>query len=237
MRAEPDDPLRSGSSLSDPPGRVRLSRNELEALCLKAARGAGMSWGHAEEAGFAAGWLSAHGLDGAAALLAVLAAGSGKPWRALCPVVTPGRWRPAGPGPLCPVALGAALLDHCELPEGRLDGGLTVGPVCRPLVVLPFLAASAARTARPVGVDWGTGSLTLDGDGAISGDIEHLAALAEGTLVLSPGTAPPGRPAAQGTPGCGRETLARLDALAMRTTVPPSDRSRADAGGGTSDND
>ncbi|MEF9603350.1 DUF3726 domain-containing protein, partial [Paracoccus sp. PXZ] len=46
-----------------------LSRNETEALCLKAARGAGMSWGLAEEAAFAAGWLGAHGIDGAGALL------------------------------------------------------------------------------------------------------------------------------------------------------------------------
>ena len=34
---------------------IRLSRNETEALCQKAARGAGMPWGLAEEAGFAAG--------------------------------------------------------------------------------------------------------------------------------------------------------------------------------------
>lgn len=54
---------------------VKLSLGEVEALCKKAARGAGLPWGLAEEAGFAARWLSAHGLDGAGLLLADLEAG------------------------------------------------------------------------------------------------------------------------------------------------------------------
>ena len=43
---------------------MHASLNEIESLCKKAARGAGLSWGLAEEAGKAARWLSAHGLDG-----------------------------------------------------------------------------------------------------------------------------------------------------------------------------
>lgn len=54
---------------------VKLSLGEVEALCKKAARGAGLPWGLAEEAGFAARWLSAHGFDGAGLLLADLEAG------------------------------------------------------------------------------------------------------------------------------------------------------------------
>ena len=45
------------------------SLNEIDSLCQKAARGAGLDWGLAEEAGFAAAWLAARGADGAAALL------------------------------------------------------------------------------------------------------------------------------------------------------------------------
>ena len=36
---------------------MHASLNEIESLCKKAARGAGMSWGLAEEAGKAAKWL------------------------------------------------------------------------------------------------------------------------------------------------------------------------------------
>ena len=51
---------------------MALSQNEIESLCIKAARGAGYSWGLAEQAGFAAGWLAARGLDATAPLLALL---------------------------------------------------------------------------------------------------------------------------------------------------------------------
>ena len=107
---EPNDPTRSGSPL--PPGTgAHLSQNEVEQLCLKAARGAGMSWGIAEEAGFAAAWLAMRGLDGPGALLSRLQAAGGQAWQEIRPVVAPGRFRPGDGGCLCPIALGATLED------------------------------------------------------------------------------------------------------------------------------
>ena len=46
---------------------------EVEATAKKAARGAGHSWGMAEEAARAARWLCAHGIDGVAGLARALA--------------------------------------------------------------------------------------------------------------------------------------------------------------------
>jgi len=54
---------------------VDLSLSELEALALKAAKGAGFSWGIAAEAGKACRWLHTYGLDGAHALLSELRTG------------------------------------------------------------------------------------------------------------------------------------------------------------------
>ena len=71
MTREANDPTRAGGPVPAA-AAVLLSRNEVEALCTKAARGAGMGWGHADEAGGAVGWLQARGIDGAAALLAAL---------------------------------------------------------------------------------------------------------------------------------------------------------------------
>lgn len=51
---------------------VALSLNEAEALAAKAARGAGLSWGEAEDLGRAARWLAASGLDWATPLLGLL---------------------------------------------------------------------------------------------------------------------------------------------------------------------
>src|SRR4029078_635119 len=48
-----------------------VSRNEIESLALKAARGAGMSWGLAEEASVGAGWLADSALPWAGTLTAL----------------------------------------------------------------------------------------------------------------------------------------------------------------------
>jgi hypothetical protein len=46
-------------------GEIDLSLSELRSLVTKAARGAGMSWGLAEEAGWAAEWLARRGMPAA----------------------------------------------------------------------------------------------------------------------------------------------------------------------------
>ncbi|MEZ5778599.1 MAG: DUF3726 domain-containing protein [Paracoccaceae bacterium] len=239
MIAEANDPTRSGPPLpATPLENIGLSRNEVETLCAKAARGAGMSWGHAEEAGFATGWLSARGLDGPEALLTHIEKTHGKAWGDVCPVIEKGRWRPSAADPLCPIALGATLNDFCGLDDGRLeDGALTVGPISHPLLVLPFLSHVAARLKRSIAVGWQGGSLRMDGEGAMTGDLTGFAALQEATLDLST-TAESVRPRPQkAMRTCKRETFLRLNDFAMKTTVPPSDKSRTDAGSGTSDND
>ena len=62
MTIAPHDQTRGDSTPYIEDGlSASLSRNEVASLCMKAARGAGMSWGLAEEAGFAAAWLVQHG--------------------------------------------------------------------------------------------------------------------------------------------------------------------------------
>lgn len=235
MIMEPNDPTRTGPAISDLPPSAVLSRNEIEALCTKAARGAGLSWGHAEEAGFAAGWLHAHGIDGSAALLAHLDRRAGMAWADVCPAVGTGRWQARGRGPICSIALGAALSDHCGLPEGALNEGLSVGPVSQPILVLPFLSRMAEVLGHAVLLCFDGGEICVDSHGT-SGDTGRLTRLAEASFGLSLGTHPDGSGCLP-VYDCAHATLTALGDLAMRTTVPPSERSRADAGAGTADND
>jgi len=58
--------------LSAPPDALDLSLNEVEVVAQKAARGAGLSWGVAEDAGRAAAWIAARIGPWAAELLALL---------------------------------------------------------------------------------------------------------------------------------------------------------------------
>lgn len=215
-----------------------LSRSEIEALCAKASRGAGMAWGLAEEAGFAAGWLSVRGVDGPGALADHLAWAEGQTWDAVCPEVAPGCWTARAAGTMCPVALGATLCDFAALPQAALDGdGLSVGPVSRPVILLPFLAAIAKRLDHTVEVRWSGGRLAVTAIGGMTGALTDLVSRDAELLALhlatgDPAPAPSGRRAR-----CSPDTFDRLTALALKTTVPPSAASRAGAGAGTSDND
>lgn len=236
--AEPNDPTRSGSPL--PPGAgAQLSQNEVEQLCLKAARGAGMSWGIAEEAGFAAAWLTMQGLDGPGVLLAQLQAATGHPWHEICPVVAPRQFRPADGGSLCPIALGAALCDHARLPETAIgDAALSIGPVSHPALLLPFLSEIAQTLGKGVRMDWPGGSVLLFSDGRTSGEVGALVGETRLEATLSAVTRAPDAPVAPVAPPFVRaETLRDLNAFALRTTVPASEASRTGAGAAAGDND
>lgn len=104
---------------------MNVSFGELAALARGAARGAGLDWGLAEEAGFAALWLEQRGLPGAAVLAEALTA--------------PGDERSAlrlGPGAV--EASSAFLTDEA---------------VTGPLLLAPFVALCAARTG-PARLSW-----------------------------------------------------------------------------------
>lgn len=238
QHAEPNDPTRSVPPV---PARraARLSQNEIEQLCLKAARGAGMSWGLAEEAGFAAAWLAMRGLDGPSALLAQLQKANGRAWGDICPVLGPGSFRARDGGHLCPIALGAVLCDHARLPDTAMDHSpLRIGPVDNPVLLLGFLSDLARTRGVTVRLDWPGGTVLLSADGLMSGDAAVLAAEArlEEDLSILTGAADIAAVPAQPL-YVPAETLNDLNGFAMRTTVPASQASRAGAGSAAGDND
>lgn len=118
------------------------SLNEIDALVRKAARGAGLSWGLAEEAGKAARRLAGAGEDGLALLADTLEARrDGRLSSRL--VVDRTRFGAADGLPIDPLVLGPSLADHAFLLD---DGMLEVeGPVAAPALLTPFLAAAAIR--------------------------------------------------------------------------------------------
>lgn len=230
MTIEQNDPTASGFT---PPsrGEFRLSGNETEMLCLKAARGAGLPWGLAEEAGFAARWLQTRGLDGPSALLAHLDWLARRDFESVQPV-SPDALRPRGTGALCPITAGATLSDRAALPERP------VGPVAAPILLLPFLHCLARSGGKTIVARWRDGMVSLSSEGSVSGDVDLLARLDAATVELtyteepeteSRGTHPDRRP----TPAC----LGRLNDYAMNITVPASGSSRVEAGAASDDND
>lgn len=212
-----------------------LSLNEVEALAKKATRGAGYSWGLAEEAARATRWLCAHGLDGAASLAARLARADGTALNRWSVQDPSGDWTGAAGG-LCPLMAGATLGDFAV----RLrQVPVRMTRVAEPLLLLPFAACAARHLGSATSVEW-TG-LTATTDGAhlalVADRNAPAASIAQQVIVQTcPG---PHAPVAQTT----RATLDQrdwqiLDRFAARTYASATEQSRLlGAGTGTSDND
>ncbi|MBT0958472.1 DUF3726 domain-containing protein [Alphaproteobacteria bacterium KMM 3653] len=119
------------------------SLNEIEAMALKAARGAGLPWGMAQEAGRAVRWLQSHGLPGVEALAQMLPGEAGA-----APADLGGHWQ----GRLCPLLCGASLCDTAaRFARGE---GVVMERVLHPLLLLPFAAMAGAQVGRIVVVEW-----------------------------------------------------------------------------------
>lgn len=188
-----------------------LARSELRSLVTRAARGAGLDWGLAEEAGWAADWLAARGLPAADwALLWLDRVGQGLP---------------------NPVAVGVALSDgvihaaplHAKQP---LPDDLSA-----PGYLLPFLHLIAARHG-PVDIQGPMGRVvTLDAEGQPDFGPGWSDKSTGWSLCAAQQMARPIRPAVE--PG----VIATLEAFALNITVHATSTSRQDAGAAGSDND
>lgn len=209
------------------------SLNEVEALARKAARGAGMSWGLAEDTGRAIRWLEARGFAGAAALAEYLA------WRDQGGAVArlevhSGLWRGAG-GPLCPIAVGAYLSDSAA---AGLPGEMTLVSIRAPLLIIPFTAWAARELGRDIKLECGDEDIWLGHRGEAYG--AGFTGTGEADVSLRLEQVPGDAMRREVTTRCAAERgpLDVLEEFAGRTYAPATEASRlAGAGAGTSDND
>lgn len=213
------------------------SLNEIEAHAKRAARGAGLSWGMAEEAAKAARWLASHDLAGPALLSEVLTQNDGLTHAQVAPATLDGEWR-APAGDLCPLAAGAALNDCAE----RLVAGqpIEMTNVSYPLLILPFAAWVALHINQPVRVIWQDVQIDTDGDGIwVQGPQSRINTAKVATLFCQPTTGRQDAPSHPGQRGdVAPDIWARLNTFAQRTYAPATDASRLlGAGAGVSDND
>lgn len=210
------------------------SLNELETETKKAIRGAGLSWGLAEDGSKAMRWLAAHGVDPLPALRDVLDRHD------RCTIATrfaptdPGAWR--ADAPICPIMLGAALCDHAA------RGPCIAGPVARPLLLAPFVAFAARVLRKPQRLDVNGTQIVLTGAGDPAGDLPALdiPVAAEVRCAVIAERMPVAAVKRASTRGIAADPQdwARIEAFVHRTYVPASERSRREgAGAGLIDND
>lgn len=218
---------------------MRCSLNEVQAAGLKAARGAGLSWGLAEDAGRAVRWLEARGLPGVPALGRSLVAWDGMAPGRFQPTVEGDDWSGGGEG-LDGLLAGLALLDR------RGAEPVTLHHVANPLLLLPSLAS--LTTVQGAGL-----TMSVDGDRPLdcqlwpAGPSESARRLGEidrarrVTVAPGAGQREPSGPVCSlvdGSATIDDDAWRVLEAFAQRTYVPESEESRLrGAGSGESDAD
>jgi hypothetical protein len=195
---------------------IELSLNEVEQLAAKVGRGAGYSWGLAEDIARAARVLAASGLPWADALMGLAAFRQGATMSMDCPMLT-----------------AARLSDD---PPTWDAAPLVIRDVAAPLWLAAGLAAPSLTGA--LAIDWDRASLRA-ADGALIADPEGGEWLApSGDVRIEPTAWPSERPRPLRRALADEATLAALAAIAERVYVPASESSRArGAGGGRVDDD
>ena len=215
---------------------MSYSLNEVEALSKRAARGAGLDWGFAEEASKATRWLCAQDLDGCRLLLSVLDAYQGNGHHTQAPKSLSGHWQ-GSMGALCPVLTGASLSD-CAVQVA--ENGVEIRDLSNPTFILPFVAAAAHVAETGLLVSWAGATITTDGHSAslrfspeATPYVEHVDRLVIARAATQPeATKPPSRANPSG------QVWAKLNSLAALTYAPATETSRRlGAGGGQTDND
>lgn len=212
------------------------SLNEIEAMSKRAARGAGLSWGLAEEAAKGTRWLAGFGYPSTELLADLLEQNDKLPAIDFSPTGLDGTWR-APAGRMSPLISGAAMSD-CAV---RMRDGqtITIQEVSQPLLIVPFASGAALRLEMPVAVEWGNVRLSTDGKQlCVQGARDEI-------LVPHAGEVRCFAPAKLTTPHSPvmraevtEECWARLGAFAGRTFAPATEASRLlGAGAGLTDND
>ena len=206
------------------------SLGEIAALATKAARGSGMDWGLADEAGYAVKWLQRRQLPGVAALCRYLS------WRQAGEITI---WPDdtARDGHYCPIATGAAYGD------GVFGDDVQFARVRTPLLLIPFISLRAANTPVCLSMENAVFVLTQDKLGFSK---NHTAILMDSSACQIyaasddelPAMITIANDAIPRVPVTASACITVLNSFAKNTYAPATESSRlAGAGAGLNDND
>ena len=210
---------------------TELSLNEVESLAAKVGRGAGFSWGLAEEIGRSARQLARGGLPWAEALLAMAekagamqtpSPAQAEQWRAR-------RSETGSTMTQCPIRTAVLLIDD---PTILRAAPLHLGNVGLPIWIAGLLAASGGADGFEIA--WPTASVWVDRRGVIPRAPSGAWLTAAADVSISPGPAPSREAQPLRRALVDAAILTALGSLAARVNVPASESSRAKGAGGGS---
>lgn len=189
------------------------SLNEFEAVCRKAAKGSGLFWGHAEEAGRAARILSSLGIDNGSLILVAL-----ENFDKNCSL-----W--IGPA-LCDTGLG-------------LDSEFSLENVSAPGLLIAFLNMLVVDKEICIEIEWTGFKAQISAEGIFCDQLEAVTVDFADKVALRSVKSVSGVPLPFYTRAeIPNNTIQKLLELADRTYAPSTEASRlAGAGAGLNDND
>lgn len=202
-----------------------FSLNEIHVTAKKATRGAGYTWGLAEEAGQAVRWLCAQGLDGCAALAGVLTRFDGIGMDRITPDTSQQIWKVEDQLVLCPLIVGTAMSDRADELRHR---SFETSSVAEPSLLFAFAAYCARRIECNVSVEWSNGKATSDGkwlsvSGRPASIVDHVRMQRGGDL------SHPNQTCSRGNPE--PSIWETLNGFAHRTYAPATEESRLKGAG------
>ncbi len=208
---------------------MEFSLNELEMLALKAARGAGLEWGLAEDAGNAAKWLAVHDLDGAGAVCEVLLNFEKVEFSDLMPRINGENWSATEQVSALLAGIKIAgrpgLLETSEIHIRNLD--------C-PLFLLPFLIHASFLLKKPLGVVAGKFEACLSPEG-----LDHTGGGDEPTdakiFIAQNAPSQPLKNVLRAN--ITARDMKRLNDMAQRIYAPSTESSRQNGAGADDEND
>jgi len=205
------------------------SLGEIGALSTKAARGCGMDWGLADEAGYAVKWLQRRQLPGIAALCLYLS------WRQTGDITV---WPDltGDTGHYCPIATGASYGD------GVFADEVEFSRIRMPLLLIPFVALCAGKTPITISFENVVFNLSKDGFAYSSNDTAMLIAASHCRISTKIDQVPQLRRISDTdlprVPETASACVTVLNSFAKNTYAPATEASRLrGAGSGLSDND
>lgn len=208
------------------------SNKELKALATRAARGAYMPWGLAEEAAASVAWLERHGIAGVGAFVDLLTANDGQDPANQAPVFGRDDNGSRKDARVCPILTGAYLSDLRG--DNLSENSLEIQFVFSPVLLVPFLVWVARDLGRSLWVQWGRVLVHVCGDGVeIVSGAEELELPMRQDVAIS---LAPGRPELTGvilarTDVSNRHRLI-LERFVQRTLLPESEASKTSGAGG-----
>ncbi|MFK7996703.1 MAG: DUF3726 domain-containing protein [Granulosicoccus sp.] len=138
------------------------SLNEVSSLAKRAARGAGMNWGIAEEAANSVRWLTTQQLPGPALLAGLLDKQATLDIADVSPLIEQLPWVSAGDH-VCPILAAAAFSDHQLWWKNPAHNCIDIVNLAYPLLMLPAVARVSASLGVWLQLSWDDVVISTDG--------------------------------------------------------------------------